>query len=175
MDLADSQNFGTRGRRFSNIQRIRLVCEFENAFSRQHSLSVRVTRYVQSKLDLLLFRTPLRHLALPEILWDLAIQLVCVGLIHATTHREEPLIKSFAPRNNVVSNSLLVTIEGGFNARYNVIWDRNVLQNVAQLLRNFFFTEIRSAALPTVSAATIVDVLPLFEPQPSSCNCPPRI
>ena len=35
----------------------------------------------------------------------------------------------------------------------------DILENLAQLLRDFFFTKIWSTALATVAAATVIDVL----------------
>src|ERR1019366_1113005 len=59
-------------------------------------------------------------------------------------------------------NALPVAVERIFDAMRNIIWDLDIFENLAQLLRNFFFPKIRSAALAPVAAATVVDILPLL-------------
>src|ERR1039457_2998745 len=59
-------------------------------------------------------------------------------------------------------NALSVAVERIFDAMRNILWDLDILENLAQLLRNFFFTKIRSAALSPVAAATVINVLPLL-------------
>ena len=45
---------------------------------------------------------------------------------------------------------------------HNIVGDVDVLENLAQFLRNFFFTKIWGAALTSVATATVVDVLSLL-------------
>lgn len=63
-----------------NIQQIGLIREFEHSLSIQCPVgTLSAVKTVDSKLHLLLFRSPFGHFAFPEVLGNFAVQLFDVG------------------------------------------------------------------------------------------------
>ncbi|PYY23958.1 MAG: hypothetical protein DMG62_05800 [Acidobacteria bacterium] len=98
---------------------------------------------MQSGFELYLLLMPVAHLARPHLFIEFSVQLVLVRLIHTGAQCCESLLRACDLSSTLSFCTALVCAHRVHNRSNNMLGNINVLQNAAELVRQFRFRSVR--------------------------------